>query len=183
MPRIYKKIGPMREALSAQMRCFLIQAMHGDVDRELGMSIWATLEKLHPVAELADWISDLSGTGYKFDPDMTKIAHKHLGPVYRVVMSCREGCTPFINDGAGVWRWLHDTRTVEDFKAMGEGNYRAGAYIFAMRDKNPDLHNSLWEEIKVPYRRESIFPTPEEVEKELKGLTSAAERAAATPAT
>ena len=146
MPSIYKPKKPQRDQLATMMRCFLVQALHSEIDRELGIAIWSYLEKLHPISSMADWVADLNSTGYIYDEEMTKVAHEKLGPVFRVMRAATQPGLP--PDPAGYWRWLQDTRDIGEFYRMGQGDANALAYIEVMRRKQPNLRAELLRYIK-----------------------------------
>ncbi len=138
-----------RAEMANMVRAFLLQAFHGDVDRTLAPHLYRVVNDLYPPASQADWTGDLAGSGYELDRTLTHEAQAALGPVYRV-----------LKDDAG-GRWLHDMRTITEFRRMGTP-VEASAYVEAMRRRFPAMRAEVVESVapKGPVRQ---LPTAAEL--------------------
>ncbi len=119
-----------RAEMANMVRAFLLQAFHGDVDRQLAQHLYKAVNELEPPTSQADWTGDLAGSGYDIDRTLTREAQEALGPVYRVLA----------DDAGG--RWLHDTRTITEFLRMGTETEARG-YIGRMAALYPDLRRQI----------------------------------------
>ncbi len=119
-----------RAEMANMVRAFLLQAFHGDVDRQLAQHLYKAVNELEPPSSQADWTGDLAGSGYDIDRTLTREAQEALGPVYRVLA----------DDAGG--RWLHDTRTITEFLRMGTETEARG-YIGRMAALYPDLRRQI----------------------------------------
>ncbi len=119
-----------RAEMANMVRAFLLQAFHGDVDRQLAQHLYRAVNELEPPSSQADWTGDLAGSGYDIDRTLTREAQEALGPVYRVLA----------DDAGG--RWLHDTRTITEFLRMGTETEARG-YIGRMAALYPDLRRQI----------------------------------------
>ncbi len=124
-----------RAEMANMVRAFLLQAFHGDVDRELAQHLYKAVNEIEPPVSAADWTGDLVGSGYDIDRTLTREAQEALGPVFRVLV-----------DGAG-GRWLHDTRTITEFYRSGGNETEARKYLAGMKARHPGLRAQIMDAV------------------------------------